>query len=367
MKNLLMITVLLIVLLIITMACGNSVTDNISGSTEITEINPSEVVPNGDRILQIDVNEGSDGDYDAALQIAMDAGVEAVSMSLGWDDIETAPGEFKPETNWLEIANAYYPVQDIAVSLVISPIDTNVDRRPVDLRGKPFDDPEMINRYNTLLDYIYEQTPDLQLVSLSIGNEINATLGGDAEAWQEYTHFFAVTSEHARSLWTDVPIGSKVMYGGAMEHKEYVTSLMDYADILMVTYYPLDEKYQVQDPAEVEADLNRLAAAFPNLPIHLAEVGYPSSETNGSSPEKQAAFVHHIFNVWDEYAEQIKLISFTFQTELSPEHVSDLEEYYDYSNKAFAEYLRSLGMRTFDGQDKPAWQQLIAETEGRGW
>jgi hypothetical protein len=354
---------ILLLMLFTTVSCGKSAPK----SVDVPEVNVIEVVQKGERIFQIDVNEGADGDYDAAIKIALDAGAEAVSMSLSWDDIETAPGEFNPETNWLEIANAYYPVQDIAVSLVINPIDTNVDRRPSDLRELPYDDVQVIERYNALLDYVHSQIPDLQLVSLSIGNEIDATLGADADEWQQYTKFFAETSRHARSLWPDVPVGSVVMYGGAIEQKESVAALAAYADVLMITYYPLDGLYQVQEPSSVQADMKELAGTFPDQTIYLAEVGYPSSEVNSSSLEKQAEFVHHMFAAWDAHADQIELISFTFQTDLSPEQVADFETYYGYSNKAFAEYLHTLGMRTYNGQDKPAWQQLVAEAEARGW
>jgi hypothetical protein len=368
MKKLSTIMVFLTLLLIFMTACRNTEIANRSVSAEMPAVTPSEFTLEGNRILQMDVKEASDGDYDAAMQIAINAGAEAVSMSLGWDDIETAPGEFNPETNWLEIANAYYPMQEIAVSLVINPIDTNVDRRPQDLRDKDYDDPQVIARYNALLDYIHIQIPDLQLVSLSIGNEIDATLGDDAEAWQQYTNFFAATSVHARTLWPDVPVGSKVMYSGAMgESTSYVQALTVHADIVMITYYPLDAKFQVQDPAEAETDLQKLVTTFEGKDIVLAEVGYPSSEVNGSSMIKQAKFVHHMFVAWDKYADRIKLISFTFQTDMSPERVSDLEAYYGFSNKAFAEYLHTLGLRTYDGKDKLAWKQLVAEAEARGW
>ena len=113
--------------------------------------------------------------------------------------------------------------------------------------------------------------------------------------------------------------------------------------------------------------MSRLTNIFPDKPIYLAEVGYPSSQLNGSSLEKQTEFVYYIFKTWDAHADQIQLISFTFQTDLSPEHVSEFEDYYGYSNKAFAEYLRSLGLRTYEGKDKPAWQRLAAEAEVRGW
>jgi hypothetical protein len=47
--------------------------------------------------------------------------------------------------------------------------------------------------------------------------------------------------------------------------------------------------------------------------------------------------------------------------------VKDFEKYYGSSNRSFAEYLGSLGLRTYIGKDKPAFKTLIEEAKARGW
>ncbi|MGD8848611.1 MAG: hypothetical protein PVF18_02750, partial [Anaerolineales bacterium] len=76
----------------------------------------------------------------------MDVGIDFVSLTVYWDDFETAPGTFNPEINWLDITNSYYSAADISLALVIAPIDTNVLHVPEDLYEVPFDDLEMITR-----------------------------------------------------------------------------------------------------------------------------------------------------------------------------------------------------------------------------
>ena len=100
----------------------------------------------GERILSLDVNQAADGDFDRAFARAQEAGMEATTLSLHWDEIETAPGQYDPQPNWPAIANIYYPAFNTPISLALSPIDTNNERRPADLRGRPFDDPEVVHR-----------------------------------------------------------------------------------------------------------------------------------------------------------------------------------------------------------------------------
>jgi len=80
-------------------------------------------VPRGDRILSIDITTAENGDYDDAFCIARSAGIQATSLSLCWDEIETAPMTYHNEL--LANANAYYPRRDTSISLTISPIDTS--------------------------------------------------------------------------------------------------------------------------------------------------------------------------------------------------------------------------------------------------
>jgi hypothetical protein len=358
----------MLLLLFVTLACGDSTPTATPAPIGIPTVDPVQVVPKGNRILEIDITEGADDDFAQALQLARDAGAGAVSLSVSWDDIETAPGVYQPEPNWLEIANLYYSALDLPISLVISTIDTNVDRRPPDLRDKPYDDPETTARFNAMLDYVVTQISDLELTSLSIGNEIDGILGGDAELWRQYTVFFQTTADHARSLWPGLRVGSKVMASGAWgDAHQHSVALNRFSDIVMITYYPLDADFQVQEPSRVEVDIQELAGIYPDQTIFLAEAGYPSSGVNGSSEEAQSQFIRHLFHAWDEHADQIELVSFAWLTDLPPESVADLEDYYGLSSKAFSEFLRTLGLRTFDGHDKPAWLCLQAEAEARGW
>jgi hypothetical protein len=65
-----------------------------------------------ERRLGLAVGPAEDGDFEAAMQLALAAGVHSVPLSFGWDEIETAPSTFTDP--WLAVADAYYPTKRVS-------------------------------------------------------------------------------------------------------------------------------------------------------------------------------------------------------------------------------------------------------------
>ncbi|MBM3121872.1 MAG: hypothetical protein FJZ97_06760 [Chloroflexi bacterium] len=325
-------------------------------------------VPRGDRMLGIDANEADGETYDQAFQLARQAGMQFTSLSLAWDDLEPRPGEYSPDPNFLAIANQYYPAKDVPLALTITPIDTSRRRLPADLKDAAFDDPEVITRFERLLDYVFSQIPDVELAVLAIGNEVDATLGMDAAAWARYRTFYESTAAYARSLRPGVPVGVKVTMAGLTgERRQLAQALNERSDIILVTYYPLEADFSVRPADVVLGDLAALAALFPDRPIGVLEAGYPSSTKLESSEAKQAEFVRQIFRAWDAHAGQLALLNFTWLTDVPSASVEAWTDYYGLDDRRFAAYLATLGLRGADGEPKPALDALAAEAHARGW
>jgi hypothetical protein len=324
------------------------------------------VVPKGDRILGMDVSDTAEGEnYDTTFAIARELGVQDVGLSLDWRDIEIAPETY--DTPWLEIANLYYPPYHTSVSLTIRPIHTNLKPVPADLVDITFDNPVMIERFNRLMDYVFSQIPDLQLSSLVIGSEFDIYLGTDEEQWRQWIAFCRATSEYIRSQRPDLPVAFEATFNGIMGvAAEAVQELNEFADIVGVSYYPLDN-FSVQDPSVVEADFAALTAAYEGRTIYFYQLGYPSSEFLGSSEARQAEFIRETFRAWDTHADQIALIDFTWLTDSSPQGVQEVEDYYGFGGEAFRAFIGSLGLRTFGGEPKAALLALEEEANWRGW
>lgn len=135
----------------------------------------------------------------------------------------------------------------------------------------------------------------------------------------------------------------------------------------MLTYYPLNNDFTVKNPEVVHEDFAKLVVLFPDKPIYVLEAGYPSSTLLGSSEAKQADFVREIFIAWDTQAEHIKLLDFLWLHDISPASVEELGDYYGFHDEKFLAFLATLGLRTFDGEDKEAFKVLRLETKKRGW
>jgi hypothetical protein len=241
-------------------------------------------------------------------------------------------------------------------------------RLPPYLKDKAFDDPETIERFKRLLDYVFSQLPDLELSCLAIGNEIDGYLGTDKKRWQEYSKFFAEVSAYARTKRAGLIVGSKIGFGGlTKDARDLSRDIIGVSDAVMLTYYPLNPDFTVKEPEVVHEDFATLVELFPGKPIYMLEAGYPSSELLGSSEDEQATFVREIFKAWDTHAAHVKLLDFLWLHDIPSSVVDELGGYYGLQDEKFLAYLATLGLRTFDGEDKEAFKVLRLETKQRGW
>ena len=331
---------------------------------------PEGPLPKGQRLLELDANPPEEGDYDQAMNLARELGAESIRLSVYWDEIEIEPGLFQPDPNWLAIADQYYSAQGFSISLVISVLDTTEVRLPDDLEGKEFSDPDVISRFQGLLDYVDTQLPDVELISLAIGNEIDGVLGDDPGAWQSFQTFYDSCAEYARGQFPGVPVSTKVTFEGLTGpmQKEALATFED-SEAVMITYYPLKGDFSVKDPEIIHQDFQILTDLFPDKQIHIAEIGYPSSEVNHSSQAKQAQFIQEMFLAWDEQADQIPVLSYSWLSDLPEGSVKELETYYGVKDKGFGEFLHSLGLRTYpgSGEDKQGFETFQREASLRGW
>ena len=138
---------------------------------------------------------------------------------------------------------------------------------------------------------------------------------------------------------------------------------------MMTTYYPLKGDFSVKDPDVILEDFETLVELFPGQEILITEIGYPTSAENNSSEIKQAEFIQYMFQAWDTHADQISLISYSWLSDLPKSSVRELESYYGLKDKGFAEFLRTLGLRTYSGsgKDKIGFEAFQIEAESRGW
>lgn len=311
--------------------------------------------------------ENGTSTYDSSFSIGYGLGMREVGLFLNWTMLETAPNTF--DFSYLDIANIYYPASTMAVDLNINPINTNRLEVPADLENLAFDDALMISRYKVLLDSVKVHLPDLTLSSFIIGSEIGAYLGSDANKWAQYTTFYNTVSAYAKSLWPGLHVAVELQFSDIMNYTTFAQQINVNSDYIGVSYYPLFPDFTVQPPSVVFSAMDTLADLFATKPICFYQFGYPSSTLCNSSDALQAEFISNTFSAWDAFAGHIRLIDFTWMTDLDTAAVNNFAAYYGLTDVSFLEFLRTLGLRSYDGNgvDKPALHTLRCEARQRGY
>lgn len=328
----------------------------------------TDPVPRGDRILGIDLNEAQGADYDQAVGVAKSVGAQCASLSLNWDDLEPAPGHYADPSNFLYLANAYYPAQGLELDLFIRPVDTDGPHLPADLRGTSFDDRVVGDRFVKLLDFVFSKLPRVELNLIAIGNELTLAHDAGSSFWRQYEVFFRAVKDYLTRRDPELPVGVVgTMYELVGSHRRVMERLNRHSDVVLVSYYPLNGDFSVKDPGVVPGDYDALTRLYRGRPIYVSETGYPSSPLLGSSEQDQSRFVAQTFRAWDAHRAQIRYISFCWLHDISSEKLKELFRYYGSTHARFGAYLGTLGLRTRDGRDKRAFGTLRTHAHVRGW
>ncbi|MEM8884381.1 MAG: hypothetical protein AAGD14_09945 [Planctomycetota bacterium] len=316
------------------------------------------------RLLAVDITEASGGDYDTAFGQARDAGMDVVGLFLQWDVLEPTAGAL--DDTLLKIMNGYYPSTGVQLDLTIAVINANVKTVPPDLQASAFDDPAVIQRFRDLLDFVLDEIPDVRLHALNIGSEMDILFGDDAAQWAAFKTFYDAAVDHLKARDPSLVITVEPTYEGLMgSTSTLMRALNEKSDAIALSYYPRLANGDVAPPEDVGDDFDALVAAYPDLPIFFLQFGYPSSPLLNSSEAKQAEFVRASFRAWDRHADRIELIDFTWLHDLDPDEVQDVMEFYGFIDARFGAFLGTLGLRRFDGTEKPAFAALREEAARR--
>lgn len=327
-----------------------------------------EPTPRGDRWLGLGVTDPQDHDYGRAFEEARAAGMRHLVLSFDWRDLETGPGEFRPDPNFLAIADAWYPPRATPVHLMIRPIHTNQDVRPAHLKDLPFDDPRVITAFRSLLDWVFAQAPHLEIPSLSIGSEIDIRLADDETAWRQYGAFLAEAAKHARARRPGLRIAAEATYAGVIGSSAARLRALEAAcDVVGMSHYPITPESTVQDPGVVHEVFRTVRDFADGKPVFFYQLGYPSGAGCRSSEEAQARFIREVFAAWDAHAREIPFLNLTWTEEIPAASVEHYTRYYQFDAGAFREFLGTLGLRHPGGKPKAAWTALGEEARRRGW
>ena len=292
------------------------------------------------------------GDYGTVLVAIDEIGAQATSLSVYWDDLQS-DGVYVADPDWPSIAQVVYPPRDLGIQLTFSVIDTLSDRRPPELQGLAWDDPQNVQRFLEVAQETLARMPDVTFVSIAIGNEVDGHLF--RENVDEYARFFERAREGIRAIRPDTPISVKVTWPGFRDRPE-IRALAQKGDVVSLTWYPMNEAFEFLAPADALAELPAMAA-LADGPWELAEVGYSSNGCGASSEAAQSAFHTGLSNAARSYPE-LRLVQRVWSHDIAAGEVSAYAEYYEDDTACFRSFLGSLGLRTRRNAVKPAFTAL---------
>lgn len=375
------------------------------GSSVVTPVAPADnvetLVQKGDRRLGVDiVDESTASSFNQNVTFAKDIGAEYFILDLLWNQIETGGnassctvGTYVDMGSRLSTLNTVLPLVDIKVTINFNLSTTNIWGLPSVFSAADFTaNPSLAAtqnkidtiacRYVNALNYVFSQIPNVKVVSLQMGNEIDyLPEAANPYFWANYWRFYASAASYARTIRTAsitsaLSIGVTASLSGLTGGKGHViqsglSSLnQTISDFVAANYYPFEAGGSTEKILQIDDNFNSLITSSGSKPIHIQEYGCQSGTVSSSSPDLQTQCYVELLKIWDANPTKITHINLLRMNDLSYSKAYSTASNYTTPSTppaSFVDYIQTLGLRTDDGQDKPAYAYLKSQLKKRGW
>jgi hypothetical protein len=304
-------------------------------------------------VVALSANETPQVKFGAAWTEAKRIGIRAVTLPVDWAAAERKPGEY--DLTWPKVADGFYPREGVEIGLVLRDLNTNRDERPADLRTKPFDDPMVLERWRRFADAVLDAMPKSRLGWISVGNEVDVSLGSDKDKVAAYGRYLRSAFAHLRKRRPGVRLGTALTFDGVRTRGAILKPILAEGDVAMVNYYLMDGARRPPG-TQVPKDLDAMAAFAAGKPLLVTEAGAPSGTAIGSSEAAQAEFIRTLLP--EARRRKIPYVNLVWMNDVGDAEVAKFTAYYGFSEPEFKDFLATLGLRHADGKPKPAWIAL---------
>ena len=299
----------------------------------------------------------------SAIYTAIATGATMWTFTPLWSELEPDSGEYQVGT--LRQSALILNSLGLAVYVNVRVLDTNQRAFPGYLAGVPMGSPRLQARLDALVDTVFASLVGVNLLSVSLGNEVDAYFAlnpGELDAWKD---LFVRERGRIRGRLPGLPVGCCTISPLENPRAWVGDTLNAYTDLRIYTHYPFlsGSDFTHRAPAGLEADLDAMAAHGPGATLWaLQEIGYSSSPVNGSSEAAQADFVRR-FRAYMKTSNRssLQFAQWFLYTDFPQDLVDTLLVYYGASSPGFAAYLKNLGLRRSDGTPKEAWNAWLGE------
>lgn len=351
-----------LVLPLLLLGCGSGGSDNGGGAAPAQVSTPQKLfsISASPRLEPLPATDAEYVNrYLEAFELAVSAGANSQVSTYTWRDLEPTAGIYN--LSGMSDSINFASQHGMKLFLGIQLINTVKREMPADLADKELNDPEVIARFNLLLDKVYPLIAK-KVSYLSIGNEVDVYLQAHPAEWQTYKAFYQPVLQHAHALDSEIKVGVTATAGGLLSSAtQEMMELNSLSDVLIATYYPLSADYKMLPPNQIDADFPALINLANGKPLIFQEIGYAASVTIDSSEQAQAEFVQHVFANWRDDDGKVAMLNLFCLHDFSAQQTQQLQQYYGLQNANFYAYLATLGLRRSDGTARLAWQSLLDE------
>ena len=305
----------------------------------------------------------------AGWQEAINTGMSVCRLQIDWPELEPSPKTYDKanfEQRLMEMK-----VQELQPFLLISAYDSHGPVVPDDLAKKNFDDPELIQRFNNVMDWVIPLLVKYGGYLISISNEADNSFNEVPNLHNQILTFLLEVKKHIHQINENMAVTVTFAEGSLDEEKPGINEILAACDVACWNFYGAKSQfsfpyYVAQTESEIKSDINRMLDVSGEKNIVIQELGmYSGNTTLNSSQETQRKFFEVFFTEMKNN-ERIKA-AYNFQlVDWSPEvteiFVRALEEEglpQDFIDQ-FSESLETIGLIHYDnGIRKKSWDEFI--------
>lgn len=304
---------------------------------------------------------------------ALEAGMSVGRLQIDWDELEPRPGEYDRDA--LEGRLAEYSRLGLQTFLLISVYDSYGPVVPGYLEGRALDDPELVRRFNRLMDWVIPTLVAHDGYMISVLNEADNSFGEVAGLHDQALTFLTEAKRHIHGIDERMAVTATLAEGNVGTGRPGVQALIGASDVACFNFYGAEltgefPYYEPQSPQEIRADVERMLEISREKHVVIQELGmFAGSDLLRSDEETQRRFFEVFFHEM-ERQERLRA-AYVFQlVDWSPEvsalmaeplHAEAVPEEFI---RVFTESLETMGLiRYEDGVRKPAWDEFVRWVE----
>jgi hypothetical protein len=286
----------------------------------------------------------------------------------GWADLEPSAGQFllgptlvQPLTYML----ARYP-QFTGFGLSVTMLNGAQRSLPPDLAARAFDDPQVLQRFDALIDAIAAEPLSRQLTYVLLGSEIEGGLH-TPEDIDAFMTFYKRAVQRIHLRLPGVKVSSPITVDGALHTATQLFDKISAAsDFVAYTYYPITASatgsWSMGSMTRVYADLAHLAERAGDKQFAFTEIGFTASPENDSSEDDQAKFVQEIFGDLEVYRRQGRIAFLVYHSlyDYPPDACLAYGRSQQVEALLICSFLEHLGLRSYaTGAPHKAWDAFV--------